>query len=446
MIKEYKNTKVLILGLGLNEGGVGSAKFFAKEGAEVLVTDLKTEKELAPSIEQLQQFPNITYHLGGHNKNDIDWADLIIKNQAVKPGDKYIEYALKQGKRIETDIGIFLQVAKPDNIIGITGTKGKSTTSALIYQILKASGRKVIFSGNIGKSVLDSMDYLDDDTLIVLEISSFQLESFDSARVSPKYAVITNIYPDHLNYYSSMEEYTRSKKLIAIHQTSGDYLFISKDDKTISTPDFLKGITSRLIFYNSSDLPKDFKPQLPGEYNLANIAAALAVSKALRIDTSIALEALRNFPGVEFRLQLIKEWSGIKIYNNTTATAPEPAIESLKTLASHLSGGKLILIAGGMNKGLDYKEFAGAIEKYANEVFFLEGDATDAISHLLSAFSRKKIKRQYNDLKVLLKDVKEITNPGDIILFSPGATSFNIFQNEFDRGRKFNDAVKRVFG
>lgn len=432
----YKNKKVLILGLGLNEGGVGSARFFAEYGADVLVTDVKEAADLKESLKKLKAFPNIKYHLGGHKNRDIDWADLIIRNQAIKPKNPFLQYAINKGKEIKTDIEIFLESVNPKNIIGVTGTKGKSTTSSLIYEVLKTANRNVILVGNIGKSVLDSINQVQPDTLVVLEISSFQLESFDSKKISPKYAIITNIYPDHLNYYSSMDEYIASKKLIAKYQTEDDFLFINKEDKVINSPDFLEGIKSHIIFYSSEDLPKGLKTKLPGDHNLSNLAAAFVFCKTLGVDENITIKALQEFKGVEFRLQLVKEWNGVKIYNNTTATAPEPAIESLKTFP------KCILIAGGMDKGLDYKEFAKAIDQYAKEVFLLEGDATN---ELKVQSERLKDKETYNNLEELLKAVKTIAKPKDIILFSPGGTSFNLFQNEFDRGRKFNEAVEKVF-
>lgn len=436
----YRNKKILILGLGLNEGGVGSARFFTKKGADVLVTDIKTESELAPSLEKLKYFPNIRYHLGGHKNEDIDWADIIIKNQAIRPTNPFLMYAREKSKLVRTDIGLFLESVDPKNIIGITGTKGKSTTSSLIYQIFKDQNKKVIIAGNIGKSVLDSIDEIENNTLVVLEISSFQLESFDANNISPKYALITNIYPDHLNYYRTMENYINAKKLIALHQTNDDFLFINKTDPTVNSPDFLSDLHGQVILFSPEDLPKNFKPRLPGEYNLSNFAAAFAISKKLDLNEEKTLETMTNFKGVKYRLELIKEWRDIKIYNNTTATAPEPAIESLKTFPN------CILIAGGMNKGLRYKEFAEAIDKYAKSVYFLEGDASAEIDCELDIMkSPKATYDYYSSLEDILRDVKLEAKPGDIILFSPGATSFNLFQNEFDRGRKFNQAVEHVF-
>ena len=244
-----KDKKVLVFGLGLNQGGVGSARFFASEGAKIRVTDLRNAEVLKPSLDELKQFPDIEYSLGSHKYGDIGWADLIIKNPAVKPGNPYIIYALKLGKEVKMDMDIFLEYVKPSQIIGVTGTKGKSTTSSLIYEVLKISrglnlnnprGLNVIFAGNIGKSVLDTIPYVNKETLVILEISSFQLESFDNNKVSPKWAVITNVTPDHLNYYSKMEEYINAKKIIGKYQTNEDFLFLRKDDPVTVNPGFLK--------------------------------------------------------------------------------------------------------------------------------------------------------------------------------------------------------------
>lgn len=467
MNNKFKNKKILIFGLGLNQGGVGSAKFFASEGADVKVTDLKTKEILEPSLKQLKEFKNISYTLGSHSYEDIDWADLIIKNPAIKPGNPYLEYAKKQDKQIETDMGIFLQYVKSDQIIGITGTKGKSTTASLIYEILKKTlgvnlthprggqhthrWEKVILAGNIGKSVLDTIPYVTPDTLIVLEISSFQLEAYETYKVSPKWAVITNITPDHLNYYETMEDYIQSKRIVGKYQTKADYLFLRKDDQLTTQSDFLNGLKSKIIYYSKDDLPATFHPKLLGSHNLENAAAALAVAKTFGVNEKTALNILSKFKGVPFRMELVKEWHGVKIYNDTAATSPEAGIQAIKTLGANLNSplGCLILICGGMNKNLDYKEFAEAISWYAKAVYFIEGDIVDEL--ICNMTDQTIIQGRFNNLEDLLLAIKKDiqTNPyfkkGDIILFSPGGTSFNLFQNEFDRGRKFNAAVERVF-
>lgn len=459
MINTYKGKKVLVLGLGLNQGGVGAAKFFAKNGAFVRVTDLKSEQVLKPSIDLLKDF-QIEYALGEHKNEDIDWADLIVKNPAIKPGNPYIGYALKKRKKVEQDMGIFLQFVKPSRIIGITGTKGKSTTALLIYEVLQKSRGssvtnpwgwlasnpwKIVLAGNIGKSVLETIEYIDKNTLVVLELSSFQLEAFEQHKISPKWAVITNITPDHLNYYTTMDEYIEAKKIIGKYQTPSDYLFINKDDPITSQNNFLDGLNGQVCFFSKDDLPKSFDPHLKGEHNLENMAAAYQIGKVFNINSDLMLKTLSDFKGVPFRMELIKEWNGVKIYNDTTATDPDAGIKALKTLGANVNSplGCLILICGGMNKNMPYYEYAKAVEKYAKKVFFLEGDSTEVIKRLI--IKKDLIAGAYNDLEKLLLDVKNIVEDGNVILFSPAATSFNLFQNEFDRGRKFNDAVEKIF-
>lgn len=461
----YKDKKILIFGLGLNQGGVGSAKFFAKQGAAVRVTDLKSKKILQPSLDQLKNSPNISYTLGKHLNEDINWADLIIKNPAVNPGNKYIEYALKKGKRVEQDMGIFLDFVKHQQIkiIGVTGTKGKSTTASLIYEMLKYQGVKpahlqgvldkseVLLAGNIGKSVLDTIPFIKPDTLIVLEISSFQLESFSQHQVSPKWAVITNIYPDHLNYYKNMDEYIAAKRIIGLYQTKDDLLFIRKDDPMVDNSKFLGGFKAKIIRFSKNDLPKDFHPHLKGEHNLENTAGAYVLGEIFELDEKTILNTLSQFKGIPFRMELIKNWHGFKIYNDTTATNPSATIEALKALGPKKEDeeANIILICGGMNKGMDYKELSQAIDWHAKAVYFLEGDVVDDI--ICEMNETPSIMGRFNNIETLLISVKQNikTNPyfkkGDIILFSPAATSFNLFQNEFDRGRKFNEAVKKIF-
>lgn len=431
-MQSYKNKKVLVFGLGLNQGGIGSTKFFATQGAKVRVTDLKSDAILKPSLNELKDFPDIEYTLGEHIYEDIDWADLIIKNPAVKPGSPYMEYAKKKGKKVEMDMGIFLQFVQPSQIIGITGTKGKSTTASLIYEVLKKR-KNIILVGNIGKSVLDIIPKIKPDTLVVLEISSFQLESFDSHKVSPKWAIITNLTPDHLNYYKNMNDYVTSKKFIGKYQIKKDFLFIRQDDPLVDSPIFLKDFKGKIIRFSKKDLPKKFKPLLIGEHNLENMAAALAVSRAFGVDANQAVQTIQNFKGIPFRMELIKIWKGVKIYNDTCATSPEASIKAIKTFPG------CILICGGMNKGMDYTKYAKVLNKLVKKVYFLEGDSTDEIKKQFS------IGETYNDLEKLLRDVKREIKLGDIILFSPAATSFNLFQNESDRGRKFNQAVEKIF-
>lgn len=439
----FHDKKVLILGLGLNQGGVGSAKFFAKKGAKVRVSDLKNEQALKPSLNELEEFSQIEYVLGQHRNEDIDWAELIIKNQALKNDNPFLEYARQKGKEIETDMGVFLNYVNSSQLIGVTGTKGKTTTASLVYSAVKEDPRfrgddgGVALAGNIGKSVLEALDIITPKSLVILELSSFQLEAFESKKVSPKFAVITNILSDHLNYYSSMDEYVLAKKIITKYQTKNDYLFLRKDDPIAQSDEFLSAVVANIINFSVSDLPDSFEPFLKGEHNLLNYAAALAVCKRIDIPEEEALQAMNNFEGAQFRLQFKGSIDGVKIYNDSASTMPDSTIEALKVFNN------AILIVGGMDKNLDYGGLAKQIDKSAKAVYFLEGNATDKLRDLLQ--HRNIIRSIYSDLDNLFKDLKTEIRSGDIILFSPGATSFNLFQNEFDRGRKFNEAMERAF-
>jgi len=245
-----------------------------------------------------------------------------------------------------------------------------------------------------------------------------------------------------------MFEYISAKRLITQFQSSSDFLFLNKDDKTLNNPKFTSGLSAKIIFYSKQDLPKDFKPNLIGEHNLENIAAAFAVSKAFNIDENQMLQSLSSFKGVPFRMELTGQWNGIKIINDTTATGPDAGIQALNSYPNS------IVIAGGMNKNMPYEGYVKVLEENAKEVFFLEGDSADLImSSLRKPKARRVAERSnlkthgpYSDLEKLLEDIKKIAKEGDTILFSPAATSYNLFQNEFDRGRRFNKAVEKVFG
>src|SRR3989338_1731752 len=447
--KTFIDKKVLIFGLGLNQGGVGCAKFFASQGAKVKVTDLKSEDVLKPSLEQLKEIHNIEYSLEGHKNEDIEWADIIIQNPSVKPGNPYMDYAKKQGKEIETDFSIFLNFANQKKIIAVTGTKGKSTTASLIYEALKEAGKKVVFAGNIGKSILDTIPYLKEDPWIVVEISSFQLQALKDKNFAPKVAVITNIYPDHLNWHSSMEEYIEAKKEIAKNQTRTDFLIIPCGDSggRRAAKDLTTGIKSKIITSCIGDFEEEYLNidlPLKGYAYRENYSLALTVTETLGINDKVTLKAFSAFKGGEFRMQTMGDFNGITIINDSAATNPVSIISAIEASSDKKN---IILIAGGMNKGLEYHEVAAAIEtaKSIKLVYFLEGDASKEIAKYIRDTAIIGGKGFYNDLVNLLKEIKKEAREGDTILFSPGATSFNLFQNEFDRGRKFNEAVQKIF-
>ena len=420
------------MGLGLHGGGVGVAKFFVEQGAKVLITDLKTKKELKKSIDELKGY-KIKYVLGKHRGGDFKNTDLIIKNPAVPKDSKYLKIAKKNEIPIETDVGLFFELCPWQKIIGVTGTKGKSTTATLIAKLLKTR-YKVVLAGNIRTSVLEELPKVTKDTIIVLELSSWQLEGLKIHKKSPHIAIITNIMPDHLNRYKGMKDYIVAKRLIFKFQKPEDFLILNNDDKVVRK--FVKKAKAKTIYYSKKLVTKYLNYiKLTGEHNLSNVAAAIAVAKLFKISSTYIKETLDNFKGIEGRLEFIKEFEGIKYYNDTTATTPEATIAALRSFPLY----KIILIAGGTDKNLNFKNLAEEILKGVKSLILLPGTATEKLKKELAP-GQVEVKSMKEAVKTARKNAKK----NDIILLSPGCASFGLFQHEFDRGEQFKKWLKKL--
>ncbi|MCX6720445.1 MAG: UDP-N-acetylmuramoyl-L-alanine--D-glutamate ligase [Candidatus Staskawiczbacteria bacterium] len=429
----FKNKKVLVMGLGLHGGGVGVAKFFCEQGAEVLVTDLKTEDKLQESLGKLKEFKKIKYALGKHEEKDFLWANLIMKNPDVPDTSPYLEIARKNGKQIETDISLFFKLSGAF-IIGVTGTKGKSTTSGLIYHILKTKYKKAFFAGNNGVSPLELLPKIKKNDKVVLELSSFELEGLTQ---SPNIAVITNIMPDHLNRYATMAEYTEAKKIIFKYQKKNDILVLNADDYIVRQ--FAGQSKGKVIYFSKAEETDSFK--LLGEHNLYNLSAALEVAKVLKIPTKVIEKSLKTFKGVSSRQEFIREVRGVKYFNDTTATMPDAVIVAINTFLENFPDSRLILICGGMNKGLKYNDLARIIGERVDEVIMLPGTASDKIKEGLGGYTRV---HNVSSMQEAVKKAKDLAEKKDIVILSPGGSSFNLFKNEFDRGDQFTKAVNNL--
>jgi len=233
LVKDFKDKKVLIMGLGLHGGGEGSARFMVKAGARVLITDLKPEKELKSALEKLSEFKNIKYVLGQHRSEDFKKADLIIKNPAVPDNSKYLEIARKNKIKIESNIGLFFELCKAP-IIGITGSSGKSASAALIYEVLKKKFQSVFWAGNLKTPILDILGEVKAGSLVILELSALQLKMLEPHQKSPHLAILTNV---------ATENYQRVKDIIFKFQDEDDYLLVNKELKDVEAK-------SQIIFYS----------------------------------------------------------------------------------------------------------------------------------------------------------------------------------------------------
>ncbi|MBI2637382.1 MAG: hypothetical protein HYW88_00640 [Candidatus Sungbacteria bacterium] len=308
---DYTNKKVLIMGLGLNQGGVGAVRFFLKQRARVSVTDIKPRRFLLPSVRKISEFQKklgtsvqpVRYILGRHQKRDFTNADIVIKGPGVSQNSPFLKLLRKRRIPIETDVGIFFKYC-PAPIIGITGSKGKSTTASLIADILRGISSDVVLAGNIGTSCLDSLDRITPNTKVVLELSSWQLEDLKRIKKSPAISVITNVLKEHLNRYKNFKAYAEAKSLICAFQKKNEYCIVHTSAKAVLLP-FLRKSQANVLFFQTqkkhSVRLRVSNQALRGEHNLANIEAATRVSKLLHIPNIKIKKALQNYKGLTGR-------------------------------------------------------------------------------------------------------------------------------------------------
>lgn len=449
------------MGLGLHGGGAGAASFFARLGARVTVTDLKTKKDLAPSLAALKKLKNISYVLGRHRAEDIVSADFIIKNPGVPDDSPWLKIAMAHRIPVLSDIEIFFRFS-PASIIGITGTKGKSTTAQLLAEFLKASfarrsspmgeRRRVWLAGNIRKSALEILPKIHRGDIVVLELSSFQLDSLVGSKMSPHIAIVTNIFPDHLNRYRNFRHYVNSKAAIFRFQKKGDYLFLPKGNK------FLKKLSnkarSQRIFVDAVKTLRPWQALTAARFYphmASSLALAVAVGRRFGVNASAVRKSLKNFQPLSGRLETVRNIRGVTFVNDTTATNPGAAEAALRALGRPAPGlalggrtKEIILIAGGSDKKLPVKDFAKAIARYTKAVVFLPGKATNKIHLQLTTHNLQLLIYKAKTMREAVEKAYTLAKRGDTVLLSPGAASFGLFQHEFDRGEQFIRAVKKL--
>lgn len=452
----------MVMGLGGYREGSGTMAtlYFAQAGAkEVLVTDLKSEKELQLQVERLRRFPNVRFVLGGHRAEDFRKADVVFQNPSVPDSSPYLSIARKRDIPIINDWNIFLQAA--DNfLIGVTGTRGKSTTAALVFEMLKQTGRRAVFCGNIGVSPLKYLGRLTENTVVVAELSSWLLRGFRTGKKSPNIAVLTNLLVDHQDKYGSLEEYYRDKDNIFAFQKKDDFLIANRDSAAVRRR--IKKAKSKIVWFSLKPFPsgegsyvKNGKVylrlgdeeklvvpiaaiKLKGQANLSNVLAAVAAAGVYSLPVAAMKKVLRSFRGLPSRLEPVGFFAGIRFYNDTTSTTPDAAVAALRALGGKRK--KIVLLAGGYDKKLDFREMAKEIKKSVKAVVLFRGTASDKIENEL-----RKAKVGFEEagsMKEAVRLAMSRVKKGEIVLLSPGAASFGMFENEYDRGSQFNRQVK----
>jgi UDP-N-acetylmuramoylalanine--D-glutamate ligase len=459
--------KVTVMGLGLNGGGLATARFFARRGAAVTVTDTKGADALRDSIEGLAGLP-IRYVLGRHEEADFAGADLVIKNPAVKAVSPFLAAASLHGVPVETDLSVFLSLA-PNPILAVTGSKGKSTTASAIAFGLGRAHPGARLGGNITVSPLAFLDELAPEAPVVLELSSWQLGDLRGrGLLRPAVSAFTVILPDHLDRYAGMDEYVADKKVIFQEQRPGQKAVFNLDDPWQS--EFPAQTAAESFLYSSraplpggragawADAGKGLArtaagapPEtivdgrlLPGDHNLMNLLCAGLALRLFGVEAGVVRSAMAEFPGVEHRLEMFRSWRGLRFYNDSAATIPHSTVSALKALS-----GPVVLISGGTDKNIDFGPLAETARAPLATVL-LQGTGTEKMMSVLRG-QGVAWRGPYGSLEEAVKEAiaraAEASRGSPVsILFSPGCTSFGMFLNEFDRGRKFKQLVMSITG
>jgi UDP-N-acetylmuramoylalanine--D-glutamate ligase len=435
--RHFNGKKITLMGLGLLGRGVGDAEFLAACGAELIVTDIKTAAELAPSLERLKKFTNITYHFGEHRLEDFEDRDMVIRAPNTPLDSPFIAHAHERGIPVEMDASLFAKLS-PTAIVGITGTRGKSTVTHLIYEMAKAAGMAPVLGGNErGTATLPLLATTDEKSTVILELDSWQLQGFEDARISPHVAVWTNFMPDHMNYYhGDMDRYFHDKAAIARFQKAGDFFIVPKEVKEKIEEPF--GALAGTCIMDPT-IPDDWEVALLGEHNRRNAAFAAAAARCMGIADEIIKNVLKSFSGLPGRLQSLGEKDGVEFYDDGNSTTPEATLAALAALAP--KGRPIILIAGGSDKDLDFSALAPEIMRRVKALVLFSGKATEKIEALLPNDFPRTIASSMNQAFAAARGA---VAPGDIMLLSPAATSFGIFKNEYDRSDQFKAAVEKA--
>jgi UDP-N-acetylmuramoylalanine--D-glutamate ligase len=456
---DLRGKRVTLIGLGTRAGGLGTALYLASQGAEVTVTDMRPADALAEPLAALAGLP-IRFVLGRHQEQDFTprRADLIVRNPGVPRRAPLLELARSHGIPIEMEMSLFCR-ACPAPIVGITGTKGKTTVSTLTGDLLRSTFPDVVVAGNMGVSALEQLPQLRPGVPVVIELSSWQLEALIEHGLAPQIAVLTLIAEDHLNTYDGFADYAATKRGIARHQRPGEWLVVNRDDpeawraaaETAATAvPFGEGDqgddgawrTAEGLLWRWQGVetrwPRPMSPALAGRHGARNALAALAAAMLAGANADAIPRGLEAFRGVKDRMETVAELDGVTFINDTTATAPAATVAALESLAG--GRGQVHLLAGGADKGLDPSPLAEAAARHQARVYLFAGTATPALELALRGRGLTPC-GPFAGMWEAVVAARSEAGPGDVILLSPGCASFGLFRDEFDRGDRFREAV-----
>ncbi len=462
-MEKYIGKKILIIGAARQ--GVALARYLAALGAEVTLTDMRSESQLEAEINTLKSLP-IRWALGGHPLDLLASTGLVAISGGVPLTIPIILEAQKAGIPLSNDSQFFFE-ACPSQIIGITGSAGKTTTTALVGEIarkhieIKNTNQKVWVGGNIGNPLIDQVDEIAENDIVVLELSSFQLELMTT---SPHVAAVLNITPNHLDRHGSMEVYTEAKSHILAYQTPSDFAILNRDDvgswnlsentkaqvlsfgKTIPYRSMNGTYIKRDHIYLQLDyqdvrlLPLEWI-HLRGEHNLSNILAASAIAVASTFALPAIQEAVDNFEGVPHRMEIVREINDVIWVNDSIATTPERSMAAIRSFSE-----PIILLAGGRDKNLPWEDFGELVRQKVNHLICF-GECAQKIMQSVGDVSSGSLLLSVTRCELLEEAVNlaaQLAQPGDVVLLSPGGTSFDQFKDFEERGERFRQWVNEL--
>lgn len=456
---DLRGRRVTIVGLGKGRATAGVARFLVANGATVTIADPKPREELAEGIARLADTP--AELVLGPSSDDAALADpdFVFINQGVRPRSATVQRAIQRKIPVLTEMGLFFRLC-PAPIVGVTGTKGKSTTYTLITRILERGTARVVAGGNIGLSVIDLLPTIAADDVVVLELSSFQLDTLGR---SPHVAVITNVLEDHLDWHGTRDAYVAAKRHILAWQGPQDVAVLNLDDPT--TVSLHTGVPSEVRGYSVALRPKrgayreadgtlalvdgpdrrtllhERELQVPGRHNVSNALAAAVVGGVHGIAPEAIAEVLRAFTGLPHRLETVAEIGGVLYVNDSQGTTPYATIPAL---VAH--GRPAVVILGGVSKSADFTELARAVVRDARAAVLI-GQSADEIGTALerAGAARKPLPvERAATLPDAVRTATALAKPGDVVLLSPSGQSFDMFSSYEERGEVFRAAVRQL--
>ena len=483
----FAGKKVLVMGLGRFGGGVDVVTFAHEAGGRVIVTDLASAEKLGDSVSRLAGLEGVEFHLGSHDPADFEQADIVVANPAVPSDNKFLQIARRAGRYVTTQMNIFFELC-PARIIGITGANGKSTTTALTAHLLKGTpSRNVIaseakqsqpthygnvwLSGNIGNQpLLTTIDQISPDDLVVLELSSFQLEQLAEIQKTPKIALLTNLTPNHLDRHGTFANYCAAKEnIFKFQELNPDCpavsVFNAEDEIAAGWFEKYRKDAGRIcIKFSADDVSEEIRRvfSLPGRANLSNLAAAMAIARQFGIDDEQIKNCLPEFKALPHRLELVETINGVSWYNDSKATTPEGAITALDAFEK-----PTIIIAGGYDKNLPFDKLGEKIVQKAKAAILIGQTApkiAQAITNAnlslrgVAATEQSEVEGPSTSLHSVaatqseivsslsdaIRQVNKIVESGDVVLLSPACASYDMFENYEQRGRDFARLVRAL--